>query len=67
MKVSLFCFYYLSSQPRSIKKNKIRQRRYSFTLQIYLTKFIPLSEFLFTLEGSIFIPLFGDYINTTVL
>jgi hypothetical protein len=29
--------------------------------------FIPRSEFLFTLQGSIFIPLFGDYINNTML
>jgi len=37
------------------------------TFQIYLKKIIPRSEFLFTLQGSIFIPLFGDYINTTML
>ena len=30
-------------------------------------KFIPRSEFLFTLQGSIFIPLFGDYIKNTML
>jgi hypothetical protein len=47
-----------------VAEEKIIHRELPMSL---LPSFIPRSEFLFTVQGSIFIPLFGDYINTTML